>query len=194
MGLANFTQIPNGCNGIEDRMSVIWDKGVNTGVITASDFVRATSTQSAKIFNMYPRKGLLAGGSDADVIIFDPLAEKTISAKTHHQAVDFNIFEGMRVKGLTQTTFSAGRLAFHEGVVLSKPGQGRYIARENYGFAYERIPAREAMRKILERPVDRSRKPKKESTEEEQIRALSTELDIARDQIKQLQQQLAHAT
>lgn len=96
-------------------MSVIWSKGVNTGVITPSDFVRATSTQSARIFNMYPRKGLIAPGSDADIIIWDPKAEKTISAKTHHQAVDFNIFEGMRVKGLTQTTLSAGKVVYNEG-------------------------------------------------------------------------------
>lgn len=139
-------------------MSVVWHKGVNTGAITPSDFVRATSTQSARIFNMYPRKGLIAQGADADVIIFDPVAEKTISAKTHHQAVDFNIFEGMRVKGLTQTTISGGRIAFDEGKILSKAGQGRYIGRENYGFAYERIPARDEARRIRETPVDRSKK------------------------------------
>jgi dihydropyrimidinase len=89
-------------------------------------------------------------------VIWDPEAEKTISKHTHHHAVDFNVFEGLRVKGLTQTTFSAGRVVYNEGVVLSKPGTGRYIGRENYGFAYERIPAREAMRKIRETPVDRS--------------------------------------
>lgn len=185
VGQDNFTQIPNGCNGIEDRMSVVWNKGVNTGVITPSDFVRATSTQSAKIFNMYPRKGLIAAGADADVIIFDPKAEKTISAKTHNQAVDFNIFEGMRVKGLTQTTISGGRVAFDEGVILSKAGQGRYIGRENYGFAYERIQPREEMRKLRETPVDRSKKP--QVAPEEKVKSLQTELDIARDHVKKLQ-------
>jgi dihydropyrimidinase len=128
---------------------------------------------------MYPRKGIIAPGSDADVIIFDPKAEKTISAKTHNQAVDFNIFEGMRVKGLTQTTISGGRVAYDEGAILSKPGQGRYIGRENYGYAYERIAAREEMRRIRETPVDRSKKSKLSS--EEQVKSLQTELEIARD-------------
>jgi dihydropyrimidinase len=122
MGTEAFTKIPNGCNGIEDRMAVVWSKGVNSGAITPSDFVRATSTQSARIFNMYPRKGIVQAGADADLVIWDPKAEKTISAKTHHQAVDFNIFEGMRVKGLPQTTFSAGRVVYNEGVLSSKPG------------------------------------------------------------------------
>lgn len=82
-------------------MSVVWTKGVNTGAITASDFVRATSSQTAKIFNMYPRKGVIQQGADADVLIWDPEASKTISKQTHHHAVDFNIFEGLKVKGLT---------------------------------------------------------------------------------------------
>ena len=86
------------------------------------------------------------------------------------------------MKGLTQTTFSAGRIAYDEGVVLSKPGQGRYIGRENYGFAYERIPAREEMRKIRETPVDRSKKPQPKP--EDTVKTLQTELDIAKDQIK----------
>jgi dihydropyrimidinase len=124
-------------------MSVVWSKGVATGAITASDFVRATSAQTAKIFNMYPKKGIIQTGSDADLVIWDPNAEKTISKKTHHHAVDFNIFEGLRVKGLTQTTISGGRVVYNEGVVTSKPGSGRYIPRENYGFAYERVFPRE---------------------------------------------------
>jgi dihydropyrimidinase len=151
-----FTKIPNGCNGIEDRMSVIWTKGVNTGIITPSDFVRVTSSQTARIFNMYPKKGIIQAEADADIVIWDPNAEKTISKKTHHHAVDFNIFEGMRVKGLTETTISGGRVVYHEGVVTSKPGSGKYIPRENYGFAYERIGPREIQRKIRETPVNRT--------------------------------------
>jgi dihydropyrimidinase len=101
MGKDNFTKIPNCFYGIEDRMSVVWTKGVNTGAITASDFVRVNSSQTAKIFNMYPRKGVIQQGVDADVLIRDPEASMTISKQTHHQAVGFNIFEGLKVKSIT---------------------------------------------------------------------------------------------
>jgi len=188
MGKDNFTKIPNGCNGIEDRMSVIWTKGVNTGMITPSDFVRATSSQTARIFNMYPRKGIIQTGADADVLIWDPTAEKTISKHTHNHAVDFNIFEGLRVKGLTQTTFSAGRVVYHEGKILSTPGSGRFIPRENYGFAYERIGPREVQRKIRETPVDRS--AQKKVSPEEAVAKLQTQLEVSQDKIKKLEKEL----
>lgn len=191
MGKDNFTKIPNGCNGVEDRMSVIWSKGVNTGMITPSDFVRATSTQTAKIFNMYPRKGIIQTGADADVVIWDPNAEKTISKETHHHAGDFNIFEGMKVKGLAQTTFSAGRLVYNEGIITSTPGSGRFITRENYGFAYERVHLRDLQRKIRETPVDRS--GAKKEAPEETITKLQTKLDISQEKIKKLERELEEA-
>jgi dihydropyrimidinase len=161
MGHACFKGIPNGVNGIEDRMSIVWTNGVNKGVISPSDFVRVTSTNAAKIFNMYPQKGIIAVGSDADVVVWDPEATKTISAKTHHHACEMNIFEGIKVRGLAEKTFVRGNMVFNEGKVLSTPGSGRYVTRENYGFPFERIESLDEMRRIREIPVDRSGTPEK---------------------------------
>ena len=108
MGHNNFTQIPNGTGGVEDRMHVLWHHGVNSGRLTVNEFVGITSTNAAKIFNIYPRKGSISVGADADVVIWDPEKERTISKDTHHQNIDFNIFEGMTVKGINTVTISQG--------------------------------------------------------------------------------------
>lgn len=128
-GAEDFRMIPNGTAGVEDRMAALWTHGVNTGRLTPSEFVKVTSTNAAQIFNIYPRKGSLAPGADADVVIWDPAATRVISAKTHHQNIDFNIFEGMEVKGLARTTLSRGEITWHDGDVRATRGRGRYIDR-----------------------------------------------------------------
>jgi dihydropyrimidinase len=128
-GRDDFTLIPNGTAGIEDRMSVLWDQGVATGRLTAEEFVRITSANAAQIFGVYPRKGVIAAGSDADVVVWDPNGSRTISAQTHHQNVDYNVFEGMRVTGVARHTVAGGMLAWTDGELRAVRGHGQYVAR-----------------------------------------------------------------
>jgi dihydropyrimidinase len=132
-GRSNFTQIPNGCGGIEDRMQVIWDAGVNTGRLTPSEFVAITSANCAKLFNLYPRKGAVVEGADADLVLWDPQATKTISVKTQFSKGDFNIFEGRAVKGLATHTVSQGRVVWADGDLRAVAGAGRYVKRPAFG-------------------------------------------------------------
>ncbi len=144
MGKDDFTQIPNGTAGIEDRLAVLWTHGVGTGRMTLEEFVAATSTNAAKIFNIYPRKGVIAVGADADIVVWDPAATKTISAKTHHQNVDFNIFEGMQVAGLASHTVSHGNLVYQNGDLRAKEGAGRYVKRPAFHPMFEALSKRSA--------------------------------------------------
>lgn len=127
LGKNDFTKIPNGVNGVEDRMSVIWEKGVVGRILSPCKFVAITSTNAAKIFNLYPRKGRIAVGSDADILIWNPEATRTISAKTHHQACDFNIFEGMKCHGVPEYVIVKGRVCVENGQVRVAEGQGQYL-------------------------------------------------------------------
>ena len=125
MGKDDFSRIPNGTSGIEDRMSVLWDQGVEPGRITANEYVAITSTNAAKIFNIYPRKGAIKVGSDADIVVWDPKATRTISAKTHLQNNDFNIYEGMTVTGVARAHREPGPACLGRLGDSRRPGRRR---------------------------------------------------------------------
>jgi len=129
LGKNDFSKIPNGGPGVEERMSLIFNGGVAQGRISLNRFVEITSTAAAKIFGLFPRKGTIAVGSDADIVIFDPNEERTISAKTHHMNVDYSCYEGMTVKGVTKTVLSRGELVIDEGRYVGKPGKGQFLKR-----------------------------------------------------------------
>lgn len=140
-GFGDFRKIPNGTGGIEDRMSVLWHHGVGQGRLTPSEFVAITSTNTAKIFNIHPKKGVIAPGSDADVVIWDPKKTRTISVKTHRQNVDTNIYEGMSVTGNAAVTISRGKVVWENNQLKTEKGAGKYIDRPcfpDYWTAQER--------------------------------------------------------
>lgn len=129
MGKADFTQIPNGTGGIEDRLPVLWSAGVNTGRLTKEEFVAATSANIARILNLYPKKGAVLPGSDADLIVWDPAATKTISAATQVSRIDFNVFEGYQVTGLPAVVISRGKVAWIDKDLRAEAGDGEYVPR-----------------------------------------------------------------
>lgn len=155
MGKDDFTRIPNGVNGIEDRMAVVWEKGVKSGILTPSEFVRVTSSNAAKIFNVYPRKGRIDVGSDADIVIWNGDATRTISAKTHHHAVDFNIFEGMQVHGVAEITISRGAVVWENNTLKTTSGHGKFVPRPCFGPAFNGIDVRDKNRDESQFRVER---------------------------------------
>jgi dihydropyrimidinase len=133
-GQNDFTKIPNGCGGVEERMAVVWDAGVNSGKLTPMEFVRVTSANAAQIFNIYPRKGIVAVGSDADLVVWDPEGTRTISAKSQHSKGGFNVFEGRTVRGIPSHTVAAGKLVFAKGQLMAEQGAGRHIDRPAFSM------------------------------------------------------------
>jgi dihydropyrimidinase len=136
-GKDNFALIPNGTGGVEERLAVIWDAGVNTGRLTPSEFVAITSANAAKLFNIYPQKGNVSVGADADLVVWDPVGTKTLSAKTQHSKGDFNIFEGRTVRGIPSHTISQGELTYVQGDLRAVRGNGRYIKRPAFSANFE---------------------------------------------------------
>lgn len=145
-GLDNFTKIPNGCGGVEERMAVLWDAGVNSGRLTPSEFVAITSANTARLFNIYPRKGSIAPGADADLVLWDPQGSKVLSASTHHSRNDFNIFEGRVVTGVPAWTISQGVVVWADGELRAREGAGRYIKRPAFGPDFSAAAVRERQR------------------------------------------------
>ena len=137
LGKDDFTKIPNGGPGIENRLQLLHHHGVGKGNFSLNRFVELVSTAPARIFGMYPKKGVLAVGSDADLVLWDPNEEHTISATTHHMRVDYSMFEGFHVRGNARDVYSRGELIVSGGNFIGKPGRGNYLRREARGGAWK---------------------------------------------------------
>jgi len=136
LGVDDFSKIPNGAPGVENRMALVYNGGVNGGRISLNKFVDLTSTAAAKTFGLFPKKGTIAVDSDADIVIFDPEREETISVNnpcTHHMNVDYNTYEGMKVKGFPETVISRGKVIINDTEYVGKKGDGQFLKRGLYG-------------------------------------------------------------
>jgi dihydropyrimidinase len=132
LGKDDFTKIPNGGPGIEHRLSLIYTGGVHGKRFSANRFVEVVSTTPAKLFGLFPRKGTIAVGSDADLVIFDPNEQQVISAKTHHMRVDYSMFEGIQITGVPKTVLSRGKAVIDSGKFVGRPGSGQFLRRQTY--------------------------------------------------------------
>jgi dihydropyrimidinase len=137
LGKDDFTKIPNGGPGIENRLQLLHHHGVGKGNFSLNRFVELVSTAPARIFGMYPKKGVIATGSDADIVLWDCQAAHTISAATHHMRVDYSMFEGFKVKGNARDVYSRGELIVSKGEFIGKPGRGQYLRRAARGGAWK---------------------------------------------------------
>jgi dihydropyrimidinase len=132
LGKDDFTKIPNGGPGIEHRLSLIYTGGVHGKRFSANRFVEVVSTTPAKLFGLFPRKGTIAVGSDADIVVFDPKEQQVISAKTHHMRVDYSMFEGIHITGVPKTVLSRGKTVIDSGKFTGRPGAGQFLRRQTY--------------------------------------------------------------
>ncbi len=153
-GLGDFSKIPNGTGGLEDRMPMLWTYGVGTGRLTMNEFVAVTSTNIAKIMNMYPKKGAVLVGADADLVVWDPEKEKVISAASQQSAIDYNVFEGKAVKGLPRFTLTRGLVAVHDGEIRTEEGHGKFVRRAPNGAVNRALSSWKEL--TAPRPVQRS--------------------------------------
>ena len=136
LGLNDFSRIPNGGPGIENRLQLLFEGGVNQRRISLNRWVELTSAAPARMFGLYPLKGTIAPGSDADIVIWDPEREHTISAATHHMRVDYSMYEGFTVKGNAETVLSRGEIIVDGGRWLGAPGRGRFLKRGAFAGAW----------------------------------------------------------
>ncbi|XP_029816021.1 dihydropyrimidinase-related protein 5, partial [Manacus vitellinus] len=144
MGKEDFTKIPHGVSGVQDRMNIIWERGVVGGKMDENRFVAVTSSNAAKIHNLYPRKGRIIPGADADVVVWDPEATKTISASTQVQGGDINLYENMRCHGVPLVTISRGRVVYENGVFMCAEGTGKFCPLRSFpDVAYKKLVQRE---------------------------------------------------
>jgi dihydropyrimidinase len=138
MGRDDFSKIPNGAPGLENRLQMIHEFGVRAGRISLNRMVELLATSPAKLFGLYPRKGTIAVGSDADLVVFDPEKHVTITAASQHSKADYNLFEGTDVTGSPEVVLLRGRVLVEGDELVAKPGIGRYVARAHFG---EELPA-----------------------------------------------------
>ncbi|MEM6465843.1 MAG: dihydropyrimidinase, partial [Pseudomonadota bacterium] len=153
-GVGDFSKIPNGTGGLEDRLPMLWTHGVATGRLTPNEFVAMTSTNIAKILNCYPKKGAILVGADADLVVWDPKKSKTIKFEAQQSAIDYNVFEGHEVTGLPRFTLSRGHIAVYDGEVRTQQGHGKFVAREPNGTVNKALSRWKEL--TAPRPVERT--------------------------------------